>query len=191
MLDASAEFIGRLSASPSAMMLAPVLLGLAMAALLALAGLSRGRRAAYRRGRFLSRNEKAFLVALDQALGRGFRAFAQVRLADLVEVEGSVDNAKRRAALNKVFGKSVDFVLCDAASLDPLAAIELDDRSHALSWRQERDAFVNGVFAEIGLPLLRTPARGAYSAAAIRKMLMDAGILESGERPDAGYRGRM
>src|SRR5208282_609478 len=44
-----------------------------------------GRRVGYRRGRFLSANEKCFLRALDVALGRDYRAFAQVRLAELAD----------------------------------------------------------------------------------------------------------
>jgi len=57
---------------------------------------------------------------------------------------------KRQAALNKVFGKSVDFVICSAIACDPVAVIEVDDRSHLLPGRRARDEFVNRVFAEIG-----------------------------------------
>ena len=42
-------------------------------------GLRGGRRAGYQRGRFLTANEKSFLMTLDAALGRNYRAFAQVR----------------------------------------------------------------------------------------------------------------
>ncbi len=44
-----------------------------------------GRRVGYQRGRFLSANEKSFLRALDVALGRDYRPFAQVRLAELAD----------------------------------------------------------------------------------------------------------
>lgn len=51
-------------------------------ALLLLAILTlRERRPTYRRGRFLSVNEKHFLVASDEAVGEGYRVFVQVRLA--------------------------------------------------------------------------------------------------------------
>src|SRR5258708_20889957 len=47
-------------------------------------GLRGAGRAGYQRGRFLTTNEKSFLMTLDAALGRNYRAFAQVRLPKLV-----------------------------------------------------------------------------------------------------------
>jgi hypothetical protein len=67
------------------------------------------------------------LQALELALGGHYRVFAQVRLAELVDVEAGVDAARRQIALNKVFGKSVDFVLCNRQTFDPIAVIEVDD----------------------------------------------------------------
>jgi len=133
-------------------------------------------RAPYRRGRFLSANEKSFLWTLDQALGGGYRVFAQVRLADLVVVDEGYSEARRRLALNKVFGKSIDFVICDSGTLEPVAAIEVDDRTHLHPGRRERDALVNAAFSEIGVPLVRVTARRAYRVEAIRALLADAGI---------------
>ncbi|MEK8121580.1 DUF2726 domain-containing protein [Methylocystis sp. IM4] len=141
----------------------------------------RGRRASYRAGRFLTVNEKSFLGALDEAAGREFRVFAQVRLADLVEIDGRPSEAKRRAAMNKVFGKSIDFVICDAVILEPVAAIGLDDRTHALAHRRERDAFVDKVFAEIGVPLLRVRARRAYSTTEVEALLRSIGVTKIGK----------
>ncbi len=137
------------------------------------------RRPAYRRGRFLTPNEKRFLCVLDEAVGGGYRVFAQVRLAELVDVDLSATSAKRRAAMNKVFGKSIDFVICDSASLEPIAAIELDDRTHALPHRRERDIFVDAVFGEIGIPLLRARARRAYTVAALQTLLREAGVVKT------------
>jgi hypothetical protein len=134
---------------------------------------------AYRRGRFLTPNEKRFLAVLDEAVGGGYRVFVQVRLAELVDVDLKANNSKRRAAMNKVFGKSIDFVICDSASLEPVVAIELDDRTHALPHRRERDTFVDAVFSEIGIPLLRARARRAYSVAALETLLREAGVAKT------------
>ena len=133
--------------------------GVVAVLVLALSGLTVGSRVGYRRGRFLSANEKIFLRTLDAALGRNYRAFAQVRLAELANPADSANVHLRRRALNAVMAKSVDFVICDVLTLDPVAAIEVDDRSHLLPERRDRDAFVNAVFAEIGLPLLRVKAQ--------------------------------
>jgi hypothetical protein len=95
-------------------------------------GLRGAGRAGYQRGRFLTTNEKSFLMTLDAALGRNYRAFAQVRLAELVSPTLGANPVSRRQALNGVMAKSVDFVICDVLTLDPVAAIEVDDRSHLL-----------------------------------------------------------
>ena len=155
-----------------------ILAALGFLLVLSRGGLLFGRpaRAPYRRGRFLSANEKCFLGALDEALGGGYRVFAQVRLADLVIVEEKFSEARRRAALNQVFGKSIDFVIVRAGTLDPVAAIEVDDRTHLLPARRDRDVIVNTVFEEIGLPLLRVTAQQTYSAAGLRKLLAAAGM---------------
>ena len=134
-------------------------------------------RACYQRGRFLTTNEKSFLMTLDAALGRNYRAFAQVRLAELVSPTLGANPASRRQALNGVMAKSVDFVICDVLTLDPVAAIEVDDRSHLLPERQQRDAFVNAVFLEIGLPLMRVKARRAYSVDELRVLCARAGLF--------------
>ncbi|MGO9234744.1 MAG: DUF2726 domain-containing protein [Methylocella sp.] len=132
--------------------------------------------ARYCRGRFLTENEKSFLQALELALGGHYRVFAQVRLAELVDVEAGVDAARRQIALKKIFGKSVDFVLCNRQTFDPIAVIEVDDWTHLLTHRKERDVFVNAVFAQAGLPVVRVPASRAYSALRIREMLVCAGL---------------
>ena len=124
--------------------------GVVAVLVLVLSGLTAGSRVGYRRGRFLSANEKIFLRTLDAALGRNYRAFAQVRLAELANPADSANVHLRRRALNAVMAKSVDFVICDVLTLDPVAVIEVDDRSHLLPERRDRDAFVNAVFAEIG-----------------------------------------
>jgi Protein of unknown function (DUF2726) len=147
------------------------------AAVVFIMGGLRGGRAGYQRGRFLTTNEKSFLMTLDAALGRNYRAFAQVRLAELVSPTLGANPASRRHALNGVMAKSVDFVICDVLTLDPVAAIEVDDRSHLLPERQQRDAFVNALFLEIGLPLMRVKARRAYSVDELRAMCARAGLF--------------
>ena len=152
-----------------------LILGLAILFFANLKGALFGGSARYVRGRFLTRNEKDFLAVLDEALGSNYRVFVQVRLAELVEVKCGVAT-KRQAALNKVFGKSVDYVICSAGAWEPVAVIEVDDRSHLLPGRKARDEFVNRVFAEIGLPLVRVPAQRVYSVLGVRSALASAGI---------------
>jgi hypothetical protein len=165
---------GALIDRPSALLYVATL---AAVVVIGLGGLGRSGRVGYRRGRFLTANEKSFLHALDIALGSSYRAFAQVRLAELAEPALAANPTLRRGALNGVMAKSVDFLICDGLNLDPVAAIEVDDRSHLLLGRRERDAFVNAVFADIGLPLLRVTARRTYSVAELRALCAGAGLF--------------
>ena len=110
------------------------------------------------------------------ALGPSYRAFAQVRLAEIASPAESANVQLRRRALNAVLAKSVDFVICDVLTLDPVAAIEVDDSGHLLPERRDRDAFVNAVFAEIGLPLLRVKAQRTYSVAELRALCARADL---------------
>ena len=67
--------------------------GVVAVLVLAFSGLTVGSRIGYQRGRFLSANEKSFLRTLDAALGRNYRAFAQVRLAELANPADSANVA--------------------------------------------------------------------------------------------------
>ena len=71
---------------------------------------------------------------LQQAVGERVAMCAKVRLADVFFVAGPNENA---AARNRIAAKHVDFLLCDPATMRPLAGIELDDASHARPDRQD------------------------------------------------------
>ena len=87
---------------------------------------------------------------------------AKVSLGDLFYVK-SGDNSEFRTYTNKIDRKHVDFLLCDAKTMKPIAGIELDDKSHQREDRKERDEFVEKVFQSARLPLVRFPAKFAYS----------------------------
>lgn len=132
--------------------------------------------APYHRGRFLSENEKAFFRVIKLAAGQGYHVCMQVRLADLVQINNSLNERGRLKALYRVSSKSIDFLLVSASSLDLVLAIELDDRSHLRAGRQVRDVFVNQVFHEIGVPLLRVRAKMNYNLSELKAALITYGI---------------
>jgi hypothetical protein len=70
--------------------------------------------------------------------------------------------ASEPAARNRIDRKHVDFVICEARTMQPLLAIELDDASHERADRIARDAFVDRVFEVAGLPLLHVRFALAY-----------------------------
>ena len=118
--------------------------------------------------------EARFLRVLDDALGEEYRVFAKLRLADLLDVRGERGAAWLRA-FNQISAKHVDFVVCRSETLEVVAAVELDDRSHQAPDRQRRDAFVARAFATAELPLVRIPVRRAYLPDEIRAMVLGVG----------------
>lgn len=55
-----------------------------------------------------------------------------------------------------------------------MCGVELDDRSHERQERQERDCFVEAVFAAAGLPLVRVPVSAEYDPAELAAGLQGA-----------------
>jgi len=112
--------------------------------------------------------EQSFFHVLEDAVGAQFRLFAKVRLADVFFVARPNVNL---AFVNRVAQRHVDFLICDTSSLRPIAAVELDDSSHARPDRQKSDSFLNEVFSSASLPLVRITARASYTAEEISRVL--------------------
>ncbi len=104
------------------------------------------------------------------------RIYGKVRLADLVAVRDGVRGRRYWRAFTAVACKHVDYVLCAPDSHEVIAAIELDDRSHARAERQARDRFLEAVMRTAGIPLLRFPARSRYAVGELRRALAAVGL---------------
>jgi hypothetical protein len=89
--------------------------------------------------------------------------FSKVRLADIFSP--AVSGKHYMAAFNKISSKHVDFLVCSKKTTKPLYAIELDDKSHQSAKVIERDDFVNKLFAQTELKLIRVQARMEYTKA--------------------------
>lgn len=102
----------------------------------------------------LSESEKVFFRFLENlsTIKDNYYIFPQLSISKLVTLP---INLKRNYALiNKIDRKSVDFVLFDKNTLNPIVAIELDGASHNAIDRQERDEFVDKVFESAGVRLV-------------------------------------
>lgn len=75
------------------------------------------------------------------------------RLADFL------DHGRDKTAFNKISQKHVDFLVCRPGDWMPMLGIELDDPTHNRKEVRIRDMFVNAVFAQTGIPLLRIHVR--------------------------------
>jgi hypothetical protein len=147
-------------------------LTVAFDALLRGRGRGRLRRLPYRRREYLlTQAERAFYDVLCRAVGDDLRIFAQVRLADLIYVPKEARD--RQSHVSRITSKHVDFVLCHGATMEPLLAVELDDASHRLAHRRERDRFVDAAFDAAGLPLLRVPVQRAYDTAILAAQIAE------------------
>jgi hypothetical protein len=119
---------------------------------------------------FLSAAEQSFFLVLKSAVPDSVLICPKVALGDLFYAKSS-DASKYRSYTNKIDRKHVDFLLCDAKTVRPIAGVELDDKSHQRSDRQTRDEFVENVFKAAKLPLIRIPVKHSYSVTELSSLL--------------------
>lgn len=103
------------------------------------------------------------------------RAFAKVRLADLIEPDCPGGRGTPYMSwFGRIKSKHVDVVVVDADTFAVACVIELDDRSHRTASTQKSDAVKDEALASAGIPLLRVPARAGYDRRAIGHAIADA-----------------
>jgi hypothetical protein len=124
-----------------------------------------GKPAAYQAAAVLTNAERAFADALEQAIGPDHRLLIKMRVADVITPRTS-----DRAAFLKISQKHLDFVVTDR-DWNVVAAIELNDRSHNSSRRQQRDQFLKQAFESAGVVLHFVPARSRYDVAKLAELL--------------------
>lgn len=118
----------------------------------------------------LSPTELNFYQNLTGVLKNQVTILIKINLGDLFWVQVN-DHSLHRSYRNKIDRKHVDFLLCNSATMQPILGLELDDSSHQRQDRQERDAFVDGVFNAAGLPILHIPAKRTYVLNDLTKLL--------------------
>ena len=134
----------------------------------------RSRNGAFMPRRFLlTQNEAAFFRALTAAVADRYRISCKVRLADIITCS---DRDWKRGYANRISQKHIDFVVSCAQTSRIVAGIELDDRSHRRQERRERDAFVNRLFRDARVCLIRVPARWEYDQEMVGRYLRRSGL---------------
>ncbi len=109
----------------------------------------------------MSKAEHEFFKTLQETVKDKYYIVPQVQLSKIVEVN-HYEHFKRKY-FNKIDRKSVDFVLFSKEYLTPYMVIELDDSSHMLPTREERDDFVGSVLGRVGIKLIRIPVSKNYN----------------------------
>lgn len=120
---------------------------------------------------FVSPSERSFYGVLCNAVSDDQIVLAKVRLADLVRVKKGYRGKRFWMYFNKISGKHVDFVICNAGTLIPVCVVELDDKSHKKSDRRDRDHFVDKVMERAGIKIVHVPCRQSYSLSEIQNLL--------------------
>jgi len=115
--------------------------------------------------------ERSFLGVLEQSVDGKLRIMGKVRLADVVKVRRGNNKSTWQKAFNRIQSKHLDFVACDSATLAVKFAIELDDKSHNQSARQERDSFLDKVLDAANIPVFHFQAKRQYSIPEIQATL--------------------
>lgn len=104
----------------------------------------------------LTKNELKFYRILKQVTSKlGYSLFCQVALYEIVKSKNYKD-------FNKIKSKSIDFVITQE-NCKILLCIELDDISHERNKRIERDNFINQLFKDLNIKLLRIPVQNFYN----------------------------
>lgn len=128
--------------------------------------------------------ERSFLGALDQIIGKRYRIFAKVRLADIIDIQRGLSASDRQRAFNRIAGKHIDFIICNANDLSIVGAIELDDKTHRRKGRQEREQFLDKTLEAAGVPVVRIKAQSAYYIKEISTILDSAFNISAGVQFD-------
>jgi hypothetical protein len=122
---------------------------------------------------FFSEAEKKFYLVLKQIADKNnWVIFPKVRLRDIFYVLGRNYSKERFIYNSKIVQKHVDFLLCDTSNFSPIAGIELDDSSHFLEKRKQRDEFVDKVFLSTNLPLLRIRVSSNYDINSLEQNIL-------------------
>lgn len=121
--------------------------------------------------KLLTQNEILFYKVINEALkDKNIIINSQVVLYEIIETKKN--NKNFNSNFNKIKSKSIDFVLTDK-EFNILLCIELDDTTHNRKDRIKRDDFINELFEELEIKLLRIPVQNYYSVEMINKMLED------------------
>lgn len=126
------------------------------------------------RGALFSPAERSFLGVLDSAVSESYRVFGKVRVADVILPEKSTNRRKWQFSFNRISGKHFDYVRCCKDTLNVIAVIELDDKSHKRKKSQARDKFLDSACESASLTLVRFAAQAQYIVSEVREKIENA-----------------
>ena len=115
---------------------------------------------------------KFYSVLLEIAKELDYIVFSQVSLYNIISLKENLDYSTHTKYFNKIASKSIDFVLVDKKCRIKLC-IELDDYTHKKKNRVERDIFINELFKELEIDLLRYPVYNVYYKETLKRKIQE------------------
>lgn len=110
----------------------------------------------YKKDYLLTQQELKFYKLLKTITDKNnLNLFSQVALYELVK-------SKEIKDFNKIKSKTIDFVITDTNCKIKIC-IELDDSTHIKEKRQERDKFIEELFKQLDIKLVRIPVQSYYN----------------------------
>lgn len=123
-----------------------------------------------KRDDFLSASELSFYQTLGTFLENKVTICPKVAVKEIVFIGNGVGKEYMKF-FNYIAKKHVDFVLCDARTMQVMCAVELDDKSHQREARKQRDAFVDRVLATSQIPLFHIKTQSGYTREDLKEIL--------------------
>lgn len=99
--------------------------------------------------------------------------FSQVSLYNILETKPNLDYKTKTIYFNKIASKSIDFVLVNKKDCRIKLCIELDDSTHKQEKRIQRDKFINDLFNDLGINLLRYPLYKVYYKDTLKRRIQE------------------
>lgn len=119
----------------------------------------------------MTRAEHECYDALVAEMGVSYHFFPQIHLDAIVYPTNT--RKDQLFAFRHINQKSLDFVACGKESMRPLFAIELDDKTHNLPRRIERDQEVERILHGAGIPLIRIENRGRFDPKELARLVQN------------------
>lgn len=117
--------------------------------------------------KLLTQNELLFYKFLKYITDKNnLQLFTQVAMYQLIESNNIND-------FNKIRSKTIDFVITDNDT-KIIMCIELDDNTHNQNKRKERDNFVNNLFNQLNIKLLRIKVKNYYNIEELEKQIKES-----------------
>jgi len=116
--------------------------------------------------------QQAFLPVLERAIGKGYRVYGKVRVADVLGVRPRLGGPARRRAIERLGEGRFDFLVCTAETSTITCAINLSPRSR-LGRRPPRNK-LDRICHAARLPFVRFREGDRYSVVEIEEQVFSA-----------------